>query len=279
MKKGLAILLMAMMVFSLVACGEGKTDAQLEAEGWVKNPAENGWIKKEEPDSLSGSSYKLDPEKQLTQEQIRQLAMEYLRGWEYTKENGKTVWSYREMYPIATSKGGNPGISSVEYVLDPETMCLYTGNEKGTQKMIHMKENPYVELYWVKQIAEEDYIPQRNDYWASYGVKICGRYIEIEPDMNDPEFIKCATLQLSTNLGHDNWEALGEDGKLKRIEGNIPYLDWYKIEIDLIIVDSLWWRYNKPESTRPWMVDEDHIGYNMDIYQYWFREQWDGAAS
>lgn len=58
----------------------------------------------------------------------------------------------------ATSYNNEPGLSSVEFVLDPQTMKLYASSEKGTEKCVHIAKNPKVVLYWYKQIPEEEYI-------------------------------------------------------------------------------------------------------------------------
>ena len=157
-KRSIACLLAGVLAISLTACGQAKTDAQLEAEGWVKdpaangwvlNPAENGWIEADKVDSvttptvadaITGASDKVDEALQLPQEEIRALALDYLRGWPLkTDEAGNTVYSYREMYQIATSHNNEPGLSSVEFVLDPTTMKLYASSEKGTEKCEHIK--------------------------------------------------------------------------------------------------------------------------------------------
>lgn len=50
-----AIILLVLMV-TLTGCSAGKTDQQLQDEGWVKNPAEHGWVLQSEEGSDSGSS-------------------------------------------------------------------------------------------------------------------------------------------------------------------------------------------------------------------------------
>ncbi|MDL2220135.1 pyridoxamine 5'-phosphate oxidase family protein [Eubacteriales bacterium OttesenSCG-928-N14] len=278
MKRIWTLALALAMVLSLVACGGGaaKTDAELEAEGWVKNPLENGYIKLQEPDVLSGSSIKPTEDGQLKPEEIKALAMEYLRGWEFEKDaNGNPVWSYREMYQIATAYGGNPGISSVEYVLDPDNMTLYTANEKGTQKLIHMEENPYVELYWVHQIHEEDFVPGKNDYWVSYGVKFAGRYIPLKFDKDDPEFLHCAELAFKTNMGATTWNSLTDEQKLAMYEQQAAGLDFYKIEIDEMMVVSLGWMWNKPgrEDHARGLYDPTSPYFGKDVYQFYTVER------
>lgn len=272
MKKALGIFLVSIMMLSFVACSGDKTNAQLSAEGWVKDPEQNGYIKKSEPDALSAASTKTAQEKQLEPEQIRELAVDYLRGWEYKKDNaGKTIWSYREMYQIATSFGGNPGISTVEYTLDPETMRLYTGNEKGTQKLNHFAQNPYVELYYVKQVPEEKYVPGVYDYWSSYGVKLTGKARVLTPDYDNEEFVKCASLALSTNMGAARWDAMDKAAQIEYIKATSKALDYYVIDLEEVIVVSLWWMFNKPgmEKNPRGLYDPKHIGFDKNVYQFY----------
>lgn len=116
MKKRLAFCLALALALSMTACtaqpaAETVSDEQLQAEGWVKNPAENGWVKEPEAngwvaeadvqkkideavsaavdsvsaptqaDAITGSSETIDESLQLPQEEIRALALNYLRGW------------------------------------------------------------------------------------------------------------------------------------------------------------------------------------------------------
>ena len=125
-------------------------------------------------DATTGASQVTTPDTQLPQEEIKALALEYLRGFPLTKnEDGTTKeWAYREMYQIATVHDNMPGLSSVEFVIDPETMRLYASSEKGTEKVVDISKNENVVMYWYKQIPEDEYVPQVNDYFNSYGVQI-----------------------------------------------------------------------------------------------------------
>ena len=124
-------------------------------------------------DATTGASQVTTPDTQLPQEEIKALALEYLRGFPLTKnEDGTTKeWAYREMYQIATVHDNMPGLSSVEFVIDPETMRLYASSEKGTEKVVDISKNENVVMYWYKQIPEDEYVPQVNDYFNSYGVQ------------------------------------------------------------------------------------------------------------
>ena len=100
-------------------------------------------------DAVSGASEKIDESLQMTQEEIHDLACDYLHGWPLkTDENGETVYSYREMYSIATSLNNHPGLSQVEFVLFPDSMCLLGSGDKGTEKCLHLVENPEAVMYW-----------------------------------------------------------------------------------------------------------------------------------
>ena len=145
MKKLRMLFLAALLLTGCSTAPAPKTDAELEAEGWVKNPEANGYIKME--DALTTASVAIDESQQLSQPEIRELALDYLRGWPLKKdEAGQTIYSYREMYQIATSYNNEPGLSSVEFVLDPQTMKLYASSEKGTEKCVHIAKNPKVVL-------------------------------------------------------------------------------------------------------------------------------------
>lgn len=145
------------------------TDAELEAQGWVKNPEENGYVKVETTDTVSSAT---DEGKGLTygfmdqSDAMKQATvLEYLSGL-----NG----NYREMYQIATAVNNVPTVSSVEYVLDPSNFNLYGLSEAGTEKTLHFAENPNVSLYWTRQLRESEEAMGLT-YFSSYGVQITGK--------------------------------------------------------------------------------------------------------
>ena len=159
----------------------------------------------EGPDAISGASQHVDESLQLTQDQIRDLVLDYLRGWPLTTdEDGNVVYSYREMYSIATCYKDQPGLSQVEFMIDPKTMKLLGSCEKGTEKCEHIKYNPNVVMYWYHQIPEEDYVPGVNDYFNSYGVQIKGtaRTLSLEDEgaaeLQAPTWPPCAAPRLGT---------------------------------------------------------------------------------
>lgn len=96
-------------------------------------------------------------------EELKKAAIkEYLSG-----DNN----NYREMYSVATSYNNRPSIANVEYVLDTTTFELFGGSEKNTEKLNEMQANPYVSLYWTRQLRETDVT---KSYFQSYGVQIEG---------------------------------------------------------------------------------------------------------
>ncbi|MBP3701492.1 MAG: pyridoxamine 5'-phosphate oxidase family protein [Lachnospiraceae bacterium] len=288
MRKWLSLILAVMMSLSMAACGEAETivetksDEQLQQEGWVKNPGENGWITEEEAlkrvsdaldavssptvaDAITGASTVVDEALQLSQEEIRALALDYLRGWPLKEDSeGNTIYSYREMYQIATSHNNKPGLSSVEFVIDTETMKLYASSEKGTEKCEHIKQNPYVVLYWYHQIPEEEYVAYSNDYFNSYGVQIKGTAKIMDPASDEAK--KAAALYLETLYGAEAWAAQGENQSAV-IEKLLQYNDWIEIDAEEYIVNSLMWSYNKEGSSRPQFYDPESPYYGKSVRQ------------
>jgi len=169
--KKIITLMMALLL--LAGCASNAcaplTDAELEAQGWVKNPEENGYVKVEITDAFSSATAE---GKGLTfgfmeqSDAMKQAAvLEYLSGL-----NG----NYREMYQIATAVNNIPTVSSVEYVLDPSNFNLYGLSEKGTEKTMHFEQNPNVSLYWTRQLREAEEAMGLT-YFSSYGVQITGK--------------------------------------------------------------------------------------------------------
>ncbi|MFR5599909.1 MAG: pyridoxamine 5'-phosphate oxidase family protein, partial [Holdemania filiformis] len=182
-------------------------------------------------------------------------------------EAGQTIYSYREMYQIATSYNNEPGLSSVEFVLDPQTMKLYASSEKGTEKCVHIAKNPKVVLYWYKQIPEEEYIAYKNDYFNSYGVQIKGTAKLMDPASEEAQ--KAAALYLETLYGAEGWAAMGEKQPAiitKLLEVN----DWIEIDPTEYVVNSLQWSYNKEGSTRPEWYDPESPYFGKSVRQVYY---------
>ena len=62
----------------------------------------------------------------------------------------------KRMYILATSLNNKPLTSTAEYVLDTNAMTLSAGSERPTEKLLHLKDNPYVSLQYHKNHAFPD---------------------------------------------------------------------------------------------------------------------------
>ena len=223
-----------------------------------------------ETDATSGASQVTTPETQMAQEDIKAMILDYLRGFPLTtNEDGTTKeWAYREMYQIATVHGDMPGLSSVEFVLDPETMRLYCSSEKGTEKCVDIASNPNVAMYWYKQIPEDAYIPQVNDYFNSYGVQIKGTAKLM--DGTEDTFFRGASLYMRTLYGPARWDAMDEETQKKTIERVGTYNEWIEIIPTEYNVTSLFWSYNKEGSARPQYYDPTSETFGKDPRQVYY---------
>lgn len=220
-------------------------------------------------DTISGTSDKVDPAAQMSQEDIRTMILDYLRGFSLGKNaDGSENWAYREMYQIATvSPEGYPGLSSVEFVLDPTTMRLYASCEKGTEKCAHIPNNPNVVMYWYKQVPEEEYIPQVYDYFSSYGVQIKGTANLMEPAGD--EFYRVADMYMRTLYGVEKWDGMSAEDQKARIDGISKSCDWIEICPTEYNVTTLWWVYNREGSSRP-----QHYDPNSPTFGYSARQEY-----
>ena len=243
MKKLLSVLLAMLLLFSVAAA---------------------------ETDATSGASQVTNAETQMAQEDIKVMILDYLRGFPLTtNEDGSTKeWAYREMYQIATVYGDMPGLSSVEFVLDPETMRLYCSSEKGTEKCVDIASNPNVAMYWYKQIPEDAYIPQVNDYFNSYGVQIKGTAKLM--DGTEETFFRGASLYMRTLYGPARWDAMDEETQKKTIERVGSFNEWIEIIPTEYNVTSLFWSYNKEGSARPQYYDPDSATFGKDPRQVYY---------
>ena len=243
MKKLLSVLLAMLLLFSVAAA---------------------------ETDATSGASQVTNAETQMAQEDIKAMILDYLRGFPLTtNEDGSTKeWAYREMYQIATVHGDMPGLSSVEFVLDPETMRLYCSSEKGTEKCVDIASNPNVAMYWYKQIPEDAYIPQVNDYFNSYGVQIKGTAKLM--DGTEDTFFRGASLYMRTLYGPPRWDAMDEETKKATIARVGGFNEWIEIIPTEYNVTSLFWSYNKEGSARPQYYDPQSPTFGKDPRQVYY---------
>lgn len=82
--------------------------------------------------------------------------------------------NHREMMQIATVSNGKPQIASVEYYLDTATNWFFGSSETATGKVMDMKKDGNVALYWTRQLRAEDMMVAPN-YFVSYGVEVQGK--------------------------------------------------------------------------------------------------------
>jgi len=78
---------------------------------------------------------------------------------------------------LATCINNIPTSSTAEYTLDPRDMALYGVHEKGTAKLLHLKQNPRFSLNWHKD-------------WEKWGETLCVQFVGTAElfDGNSPEY-------------------------------------------------------------------------------------------
>ncbi len=243
--KKIVTLFLAMMMILTVACAEGV-------------------------DAKSGASQVTTPETQMTQEEIRTMVLDYLRGFPLTKNEDGSVkeWAYREMYQIATVHDGMPGLSSVEFAIDPTNMRLYASCEKGTEKVVDIAENGNVVLYWYHQIREDEYIPQVNDYFNSYGVQIKGTAHLMTGE--EDTFFSGASAYMRTLYGAEKWDAMDEAAQKEVINRLCGPNEWIEIIPTEYVANSLVWMFNKEDSRRPQYYDPESPYFGKDVRQVYY---------
>lgn len=186
-----------------------------------------------------------------------------LTGWEVYEK--VTKFSYREMYQIATaylnSKGKvETGLSSVEFMIDPETMIAYGYSEPGTEKVEHLKRNSDTSLVYIKQISEQEYDARGYNYWNSYGVQINGDgklYTQVDNKTlftDNPELLEFAKDYMISMRGRKYWETQAliqnttADALVENMVKGMGTGYWIKIEPKNYVVTALWNRYLKSPS-------------------------------
>lgn len=183
MKKTMYLLLCLLLCcLSFAAAAEEEDHSQWALDhGWVLNPEENGYIRKE-PDIVTsatkvkqgGVNYgpiEWSPELQ------RAAVCQFLKGGRYLGDasfaQDDTGNNYREMYQLATSYNNVPSNTNLEMVLDVKTLHLLGASEANTGKTIEFSKNPQVSVSWVRQIRPQE--EETYNYYCSYGVQINGR--------------------------------------------------------------------------------------------------------
>jgi hypothetical protein len=80
----------------------------------------------------------------MPREALEQRLMGYLRG--------------KKMYILATSLDNKPLTSTIDLVFDREVMTLSAGSERPTEKLFHLKDNPYVSVQFHKNPPYSDLV-------------------------------------------------------------------------------------------------------------------------
>ena len=86
----------------------------------------------------------------------------------------------KRTYVLATSMDNIPLSTTIEFALDTDKKVLYGFAEKGTEKLIHIKNNPKVSLNWHEEFP--------NDFFKTLCVQIRGTAELLEgdtPEMRD----------------------------------------------------------------------------------------------
>jgi cytochrome c553 len=120
----------------------------------------------------------------LPQQEIKKAILETLKG----------TGDYREMYVMATAFKNEPLASCLEFILDPETMCLVASSEKQTEKLFHIAANGRASLVYVKHRDDMKY------FMNPIGVQITGKAVQLK--YGDPGFDQAAELCLQTAMNH-----------------------------------------------------------------------------
>ncbi len=67
------------------------------------------------------------------------------------------IFKQKEMkrtFVMATCFNNRPYTYTADFALDPEKKVLYAFHEKGTEKLAHIKNNPYVSMNWHREFDD-----------------------------------------------------------------------------------------------------------------------------
>jgi len=80
---------------------------------------------------------------------------------------------------LGTSLNNEPLTTTADFAFDPDTMTLYGLHEKGTTKLVHIKQNPKVSLNW-------------HEEFKTWGTVLCAQFIGTAEliEGTNPEFEK-----------------------------------------------------------------------------------------
>ena len=181
-------------------------------------------------------------------------------------------YSYREMYPLATSYNNMPGIATAEFWIDVETMKLYSFSENNTEKTLYIPQNPNVELYFTKQVEEEHYVGDMRggtDYWRSYGVQIKGTARILDSKGADATlFNSIVPRYAKTMYGYDQWTMKEVDGSALAMPAIYSNMTCIEITPDEYVINSLWGQSVTEANKANWkMANADKI--DLDVYDKW----------
>jgi len=60
----------------------------------------------------------------------------------------------KRTFVMATSCNNRPYTFTADFALDPEKKVLYAFHEKGTEKLMHIRNNPYVSMNWHREFDD-----------------------------------------------------------------------------------------------------------------------------
>lgn len=244
MKKIIAMLLAAVMVFALCACGQPapaveapaavpvvkeptaeEYAAWAEANGYVLNPEENGYAKLSPElataatvSGVGGINYGvIDWSVDLQKAAVREWLKGGMINADPTQAQDDSGYNYRNMMQMATSYNNVPNNTNLELVLDIDSLSLLGVSEAGTSKTIEFAENPNVCVAWSRQIS----VPEEENgynYYGSYGLSFYGTVkiysaadLETEEGQNavlnlfDRYYITGASFWMGYTKGIDDW--------------------------------------------------------------------------
>ncbi len=100
-------------------------------------------------------------------------------GLRLKSENSWAAKNSKRTCVLGTSLNNVPLTTTADFAFDPDTMTLYGLHEKGTTKLLHIKQNPKVSLNW-------------HEEFKTWGTVLCAQFIGTAEliDGSNPEFEK-----------------------------------------------------------------------------------------
>ena len=264
MRKIIATLLIVVLAASLIACGATQAPAVAEApatvevvkeptaeeyaawaeaNGYVLNPEENGYMKRSPElataatvSGVGGINYGcIDWTEDLQKAAVREWLKGGMINADPTQAQDDSGYNYRNMMQLATSYNNVPNCTNLELVLDIDSLSLLGVSEAGTSKTIEFAENPNVCVAWSRQIS----VPEEEagyNYYGSYGLSFYGQVkiysaadLETEEGQNavlnlfDRYYITGASFWMGYTKGIEDWsnEAAVREAKLAYIANSM----------------------------------------------------------